>query len=157
MAWCFSTRASVATVLSMHPCVSSCLWVKKYLFSAKIWVIFLWQKLYPKWIESKQCRLQKRSLTVPYGALDLGNHQHHKPLTHLPLDKMAAISADGIFKCIFLNENVRIFIQISLKFVPKGSIDNKPALVQVLVWRWTGDKPLPEPMLTQYINAYTRH
>ena len=27
MSWCFSTRASVATVLSTHPCVSSCLWV----------------------------------------------------------------------------------------------------------------------------------
>ena len=27
MAWCFSTRASAATVLSTHPCVSSCLWV----------------------------------------------------------------------------------------------------------------------------------
>ena len=28
MAWCFSTRASVATVLSVHPCLSSCWWVK---------------------------------------------------------------------------------------------------------------------------------
>ena len=28
MAWCFSTRASVFTVLSMHPLISSCLWVK---------------------------------------------------------------------------------------------------------------------------------
>ena len=37
---------------------------------------------------------------------------------------MAAILADDIFKRIFLNENVRIFIQISLKFVPKGPIDN---------------------------------
>ena len=45
-------------------------------------------------------------------------------LTHLTLDKMAAILADDIFKRIFLNENVRIFIQISLKFVPKGPIDN---------------------------------
>ena len=27
MAWCFSTRASVSTVLSMHPCISSCMWV----------------------------------------------------------------------------------------------------------------------------------
>ena len=27
MAWCLSTRASVATVLGMHPCISSCLWV----------------------------------------------------------------------------------------------------------------------------------
>ena len=33
-------------------------------------------------------------------------------LTHLPLDKMAAILADDIFKCIFLNKNVRISIQI---------------------------------------------
>ena len=28
MAWCFSTRASVATVLTTHPCVSRCLRVK---------------------------------------------------------------------------------------------------------------------------------
>ena len=69
-------------------------------------------------------------------------------LTHLPLDKMAAILAENIFKCIFLNENVRISIQISLKFVPKSSIDNQPALVQVMAWRRTGDKPLPEPVLT---------
>ena len=30
-------------------------------------------------------------------------------------------------KCIFLNENVWIPIEISLKFVPKGPIDNIPA------------------------------
>ena len=29
MAWCFSTRAAIATVLSMHPCISRCLWVNK--------------------------------------------------------------------------------------------------------------------------------
>ena len=29
MAWCFSTRASVATVLTTHPCVSRCLRVKQ--------------------------------------------------------------------------------------------------------------------------------
>ena len=38
-------------------------------------------------------------------------------------------NADDIFKCIFLNENVWIPIEISLKFVPKGPIDNIPALV----------------------------
>ena len=42
---------------------------------------------------------------------------------------MVAISADDIFKCIFLNENIRISIKISLKFVPKGPINNTPALV----------------------------
>ena len=70
---------------------------------------------------------------------------------------MAAILADGIFKCIFLKENDRIPIQISLKFVPMSVIDNKPALVQVMAWCRTGDKPLPETMLTQFIDAYMRH
>ena len=36
---------------------------------------------------------------------------------------------DDILKCIFLNENVWMPIKISLKFVPKGPIDNIPALV----------------------------
>ena len=70
---------------------------------------------------------------------------------------MAVILADDIFKCIILNENVRISIKISFKFVPKGPIDNKSALVQVMAWRRTGDKPLPEPMLTQFTDAYMRH
>ena len=70
---------------------------------------------------------------------------------------MAAILADNIFKRILLNENVRILIQISLKFVPVGSIDDKTALVQVMAWRHTGDKPLPEAMLTQFTEAYMRH
>ena len=46
-----------------------------------------------------------------------------------PLDNMAAVLADDNFKCIFLNEKLCILIQISLKFVPKGPIDNNPALV----------------------------
>ena len=35
----------------------------------------------------------------------------------------------AIFKCIFLNGNVLISIKIWLKFVPKGQINNIPALV----------------------------
>ena len=31
MAWCFTTRASATTVLTMHPCVSQCLGVKYFL------------------------------------------------------------------------------------------------------------------------------
>ena len=42
---------------------------------------------------------------------------------------------DGIFKCIFLNENVYISIKISVKFVPMGPINNIPALVQIMAWR----------------------
>ena len=55
--------------------------------------------------------------------------------------------ADDIFKCIFLNENVWSSIKISLKFVPKGPINNIPALVQIMAWRRPGDKPLSEPMM----------
>ena len=56
--------------------------------------------------------------------------------------------ADDIFKCIFLNENVLISIKISLKFVPKGQINNIPALVNIMAWRHPGDKPLSEPMMS---------
>ena len=76
---------------------------------------------------------------------------------HLPLDKMAAILADDNFKCIFLNENDRILIEISLKFVPRSPTDNKTALVHVMAWRRTGDKPLSEPMLTPFSDACMRH
>ena len=65
--------------------------------------------------------------------------------------------ADDIFKHIFLNENVKISIKIALKFVPKGPIDNKSALVKVMDWRPTGDKPLPRPMPVQFADAYMRH
>ena len=55
--------------------------------------------------------------------------------------------ADDIFKYIFLNENVWIPIKISLKFVPKGRINNIPALVLIIAWRRPGDKPLSETMM----------
>ena len=63
--------------------------------------------------------------------------------------QMAAILADDIFKWIFLNENVIISIEISLKFVPKGGINNIPALVQIMAWRRPGDKPLSGPMMVR--------
>ena len=59
--------------------------------------------------------------------------------------------ADDIFKCIFLNENVWIPIEISLKFVPHGSINNIPGLVQIMAWRRPGDKPLSEPMIVSLL------
>ena len=56
---------------------------------------------------------------------------------------------DDIFKWIFLNENVWISINISLKFVPRGPINNIRALVQIMAWRRSGDKPLSEPMVVR--------
>ena len=54
---------------------------------------------------------------------------------------------DNIFKCIFFNENVSVLIKISLKFVPKGPINNIPALVQIMAWRHPGNKPSSLPMM----------
>ena len=54
--------------------------------------------------------------------------------------------ADDTFNPIFLNENIRISIKISLKFVSKVPINNITALVQIMAWRRPGAKPLSEPM-----------
>ena len=70
---------------------------------------------------------------------------------------MAAIVADEILKRIFLNEEFRILIQMSLKFVLKGPTDNDQALVEIMAWRWIGDKPLSEPMLTWFSDTYMCH
>ena len=73
--------------------------------------------------------------------------------------------ADNIFKCIFLNKNVRISLTISLKFIPEVRINNIPALVQIMAWRRSGDKSLTKPMMVsllthicvtrpQWVNTY---
>ena len=76
--------------------------------------------------------------------------------------------ADDIFKSIFLNENIRISLKISLKFVPKVQNNNILALVQIMAWRRPGDKPSSEPMMVsllthicvtrpQWVNAILLH
>ena len=63
--------------------------------------------------------------------------------------------ADDIFKCILLNENVSISIKISLKCIPKGPINNIPAMLQIMTWR----KPLSETMMIISLThiCVTRH
>ena len=48
---------------------------------------------------------------------------------------------DDNFKCIFFNENVWIVNKNLLKLVPKGPIDNKSSMVQMMAWHRAGDKP----------------
>ena len=60
-----------------------------------------------------------------------------QPADHWPLWIINSISpgqngrhfANDIFKYIFMNEKSCLFIEVSLKFVLKGPIDNNPALV----------------------------
>ena len=56
---------------------------------------------------------------------------------------------DDVFKCIFLNENAWILIKISLRFVPKGPINNIPALIQIMAWRRPDDRPFSEPVMVK--------
>ena len=70
---------------------------------------------------------------------------------------MVAIFADDISRCIFINGKFCILIKILLKFIPKGLINNKPALTQIMAWRRIGDKPLSESTLTRFTDAYMRH
>ena len=78
--------------------------------------------------------------------------------------------ADDICKCLFLNENVWIAVKISLFLgfvlypwisenlnsaysihIPKVQINNIPALVQIMAWRWPGDKLLSELMMVSLL------
>ena len=51
------------------------------------------------------------------------------------------------FSSTFLAKNILILFKISLKFAPNDLTDNMSALVQVMAWCWTGDKPSPDTML----------
>ena len=44
-----------------------------------------------------------------------------------------------------------------LRFRIHSSINNKSTLVQVMILYWTGDKLLPEPLLTQSTDTYMLH
>ena len=77
-------------------------------------------------------------------------------LAHFALDKIAAIS-QTMLSYAFSWMKFFILIKTSLKFVPKGPMDNKPAFVQIMAWCRLGDKLLSEPMLTRFTDAYMRH
>ena len=54
---------------------------------------------------------------------------------------------DIIFKFIFFCENCYILIKISLEFISRTPIKNKPTLNQVMARYWTIDKSLSKPMM----------
>ena len=105
-----------------------------------------------------KCRPQPFCLSV-ITVVDVMNCEHSQMYVLLLHSDIAAFIAtlgpiqhdrhftNDIFKCVFLNENVGISINISLKFVPRDLINNIPALVQIMAWRRPGDKPLSQPMI----------
>ena len=54
------------------------------------------------------------------------------------------------FQMHFREWNFCILIKSSLKFVPKGPVDNNPSLVQIMAWRRIDGNPLSEPILTRF-------
>ena len=79
----------------------------------------------------------------------------HNELTHWGLNKIAEALQTSSNK-IFSNENVLIWIGFAQNFDPKDPIDKRSSLFHVMVWRWTGDKPLLKTM-TQITDVFLRH
>ena len=108
---------------------------------------------------------RKIVLNWVYITLDCVKYRHTRVLlnTFRPRQNGRHFPYD-IFKRIFWNENVWILIKNSLTYVPKGPINNNPALLQIMAWRqtviwtyfglfsiaWLGAKPLSEPILDYF-------
>ena len=75
-------------------------------------------------------------------------------LPQLPMNKMAAISQTITSNAFSWLKSFVFCFGFHWKFVPKGPVDNKLVLVQVMAWHRTGDKPLSELKLIQFTKAY---
>ena len=53
---------------------------------------------------------------------------------------------------LFLNENVLILLNISLKFGTKNQMNNIPALVKIMARQRPDDNPLSETMVVRLVN-----
>ena len=91
-------------------------------------------KFMPKWTEFNTTR-EDVMLQESWSFLDqrskYSGWAHMAPimsLTHLPPGQNGCYSTDDIFRYVFLNEKFCILIKISLKFIPKGPIDNNPSI-----------------------------
>ena len=103
--------------------------------------------------QSVNISISKHVSVAPFGFRWPQTHWHIEPRQN------GYHFADDMFKCIFLIENVRISINISMKFVPKVQINNIPALVPIMAWRPLGDKSFSEPIMVSLLThiCATRH
>ena len=72
---------------------------------------------------------------------------HRTWLTHWGRYKMEAIS-QTTFSNTFSWMKMYEF-QLKFQFIPKGTINNISAVVQIMAWRRPGDKTLSEPMMVR--------
>ena len=88
------------------------------------------------WLRAHKCFWNAPQVTWAAPARDLWviwwwipTSSQNKLVNSSPLGQNGRHFPDDIFKCIFMNEKFCILIQISLKFVPRGPINNIPALI----------------------------
>ena len=70
---------------------------------------------------------------------------------------MAAIWQITISCAFLLWKSLCFGLKFHWKFLPKGPINDKPALIQIMACRLFGDKPLSEAMLARFTDAYMHH
>ena len=111
--------------------------------------IFPWQQFLVSHVAGKSKSIAVHGMRGgdQLGWLSLGCGERYWDINTLRPRQNVRHFPEDIFKCIFLNENVWILIKISLKFVPKGPINNILALVQIMARHRTGNKPLSEPVM----------
>ena len=74
-------------------------------------------------------------------------------LTHWGQNKMADILQTTFCNSFYWIKMV-IFYSIFTDTCSKDPISRMPALVQIMAWRLSGDKPLSDPMMAQFIDTY---
>ena len=123
---CFTYLITKKTNILLYNCIDM-LWY----FSMLLTNIARFMR--PIWGPAGACRPQVGPMLAPSALLSgdiymmmLSWHcgPHIMMINSSPPGQNGGHFAEDIFKCIFMVENVRFSIQISLKFVPKGSIDN---------------------------------
>ena len=160
------TTAVYKQYIQHHP-MYAYMYMHAKLLKFKICVLVVlntWQNCYNWWSsEIAQGHLQPQWFIMIFWTLDPEEFTNNIPLISIITWKTFEACyintlrprqngrhfADDMFKCIFLNENIWIPIEISLKFVPQGPVNNIPALVQIMAWRRPGDKPLSGPMMVR--------
>ena len=109
-------------------------------------VAFIWEQFY-LWVPASILYNEFENFTVKITVTSPGRQW----LNTLRMRQNGRHLADNTFKHIFLKENVRISLKISLKFVPKSPVDNIPALFQIMAWCRPGDKPLSWAMMVSLL------
>ena len=113
----------------IDPCPGG--WVQYQYSVLAVWDVPLWSLISTMGLYWKDAYLFSNRFEVHLDGLHGTQAITLTVLTHLPQDNLA-----GKFQTpIFLSGNDWILIKIPLNFVPKGSIDDKSALVQVMACR----------------------